>query len=128
VDVREAIAAVFQALSRGEAVPAEPLTVIEAACRDAWSARSLRPAGRSGAAWEWRDESSAPHRPAWTAALDAARILTSEDRTRIRECGDAACGWLFLDASRNRSRRWCTMEGCGNRNKARNFYRRSSKQ
>ena len=59
------------------------------------------------------------------AALDAARLLTSPERERVRECGDALCGWLFVDSSRNLSRRWCNMQGCGNRNKARRFYRRA---
>jgi len=43
---------------------------------------------------------------------------------RVRECDGAACTWLFLDQSRNRSRRWCSMESCGNRAKARRHYHR----
>lgn len=125
-EVREAIAGAFQAVARGEALPPMSLARIDEACRAAWAARTLKPAGKGGAAWTWRDDSSTPHRIAWSAALDAARILTSEDRERLSECGDAQCGWLFLDTSRNRSRRWCTMQGCGNRNKARNFYKRST--
>lgn len=124
LEVREAIAAVFQAAARGGAIPARPLARLESAWRAAWAERTLRPKGRA-AAWDWREGSPAPERPAWTAALDATRLLTSVERERVRECGDAQCGWLFLDTSRNRSRRWCTMEGCGNRNKARSFYRRS---
>lgn len=123
-EVREAIAAVFQAVARGENVPPAPLARLDAACRAAWKARALRPEGRR-AAWGWRDDPPATERPAWAAALDAARILTSDDRERVRQCSDAQCGWLFLDSSRNGSRRWCTMKGCGNRNKARKFYRRS---
>jgi predicted RNA-binding Zn ribbon-like protein len=44
----------------------------------------------------------------------------------MRECGGSACTWLFLDHSRNRSRRWCSMETCGNRAKAHRHYRRKS--
>jgi predicted RNA-binding Zn ribbon-like protein len=58
-------------------------------------------------------------------ADNAALILTSPERERLSQCRDAECGWFFLDTSKNRSRRWCTMEGCGNRNKARTFYRRA---
>ncbi len=43
---------------------------------------------------------------------------------RVKACADAACGALFYDASRNRSRRWCVMEDCGNRAKARRHYAR----
>jgi len=55
---------------------------------------------------------------------DAAGLLTSEKLDRVEECADDRCGWLFLDVSRNRSRRWCAMEDCGNRAKARRHYKR----
>lgn len=124
IEVREAIALVFQEGARGKSLPAAGLARLDAACRDAWAERALVARGPK-ATWGWRGGVPAPERPAWTAALDAARILTSEDLARVRQCGDAQCGWLFIDTSRNRSRRWCTMKGCGNRNKARSFYQRS---
>jgi predicted RNA-binding Zn ribbon-like protein len=66
-------------------------------------------------------------RPAWAAALEAARILTSpEESARVRQCADDECGWFFLDTSRNRTRRWCSMKVCGNRNKVRRFYERTA--
>jgi len=55
-------------------------------------------------------------------------VLTGEALARVRECGGTACNWLFLDESRNRSRRWCSMESCGNRAKARRHYHRSREQ
>jgi len=55
----------------------------------------------------------------------AADLLVSEDLKKVKTCADPACGWLFLDVSRNRSRRWCDMQDCGNRAKARRFYKRS---
>jgi predicted RNA-binding Zn ribbon-like protein len=54
----------------------------------------------------------------------AADLLVSAELDRLRICANPQCGWLFLDSSRNRSRRWCSMESCGNRAKARRFYRR----
>jgi len=36
-------------------------------------------------------------------------------------CADDSCAWLFLDATRSGTRRWCDMKGCGNRNKVRRF-------
>jgi predicted RNA-binding Zn ribbon-like protein len=56
-------------------------------------------------------------------ATSAIELLTGEDLTRVREC--AGCGWLFVDASRNRSRVWCSMQTCGNRNKARQHHERT---
>ncbi|MEO7208325.1 MAG: CGNR zinc finger domain-containing protein [Steroidobacteraceae bacterium] len=41
--------------------------------------------------------------------------------TRLRECASDMCGWLFLDLSKNGSRRWCDMKGCGNREKLRRY-------
>jgi predicted RNA-binding Zn ribbon-like protein len=57
--------------------------------------------------------------------LAAAELLVSDIRAQIHECGGEGCGWLFLDTSRNHRRRWCTMQGCGNRAKARRFYERT---
>jgi predicted RNA-binding Zn ribbon-like protein len=42
----------------------------------------------------------------------------------VRVCGADNCDWLFLDESKSRSRQWCNMAVCGNRAKARRFYRR----
>ena len=54
----------------------------------------------------------------------AADLLVSEELKRVKKCGDPACGWLFLDTSRNKSRRWCNMSDCGNRAKAKRFYKK----
>lgn len=121
--VREAIAAIWLALVARTPPPPGALERLAAACRDASGARSLRARGGE-VEWVWREPSLEPMRPAWVAALDAVRILTSPERSRVRQCADAECGWFFLDTSRNRSRRWCSMKGCGNRNKARRFHSR----
>lgn len=57
-------------------------------------------------------------------ARDAVRLLTSDDLSRVRQCGGESCGWLFLDTSRNRSRQWCDMRDCGNLAKVRRFRER----
>ena len=57
-------------------------------------------------------------------ALSALSLLQPQKIERIRIC--ANCCWLFLDVSRNRSRIWCDMAVCGNRQKARRHYRRRS--
>jgi predicted RNA-binding Zn ribbon-like protein len=57
-------------------------------------------------------------------AQSAADLLTSEELNRVGQCADDHCGWLFMDMSRNRSRRWCDMGDCGNRAKARRHYQR----
>ncbi len=62
--------------------------------------------------------------PVWPPLWSAADLLVSGRAGRVRACGDRRCGWLFLDNSRSRPRRWCSMESCGNRAKARRHYRR----
>jgi hypothetical protein len=59
-------------------------------------------------------------------ALAAVDLLCSTDLTHLRACPpqDGGCGWLFLDHSRNTSRRWCTMSDCGARAKARRLTQR----
>ena len=58
-----------------------------------------------------------------SAALDALDLVR-ESPGRVRECADEACAVIYLDTSRNRSRRWCSMELCGARAKASTYYRR----
>ena len=56
--------------------------------------------------------------------MAAARLLTApETLARIRRCDAENCRWFFVDRSKNRSRRWCDMQVCGNRAKAREYYR-----
>lgn len=60
-------------------------------------------------------------RALWTVADSASALFTSPDAAAIRQCPGDECGWLFLDTSRNHSRRWCQMRICGNRAKVRRF-------
>lgn len=52
----------------------------------------------------------------------AIELLTSDARARIGSC--PSCAWLFVDTSKNRSRRWCSMQACGSASKSRAYYRR----
>jgi predicted RNA-binding Zn ribbon-like protein len=54
-----------------------------------------------------------------TVARDAVELFTGPYAERIRECGSHNCALLFVDTSRPGRRRWCAMEHCGNRQKAR---------
>ncbi|TGG95451.1 hypothetical protein E4656_03230 [Natronospirillum operosum] len=60
--------------------------------------------------------------PVLFSALD---LLTSPDIHRVKRCPGHKCGWLFVDQSRNGARKWCSMETCGNREKARSHYKRT---
>jgi predicted RNA-binding Zn ribbon-like protein len=52
----------------------------------------------------------------------AGELLQSDDLTHVKEC--PGCGWLFLDTSKNQSRRWCSMNTCGARDKMRRYHKR----
>jgi predicted RNA-binding Zn ribbon-like protein len=64
----------------------------------------------------------------WPIVRSAAELLTSEDLGRVRRCGREGCDWLFVDSSKNRSRRWCSMEMCGSRVKSRRYYYRKREE
>jgi predicted RNA-binding Zn ribbon-like protein len=79
-----------------------------------------------GYKWQWPTDEVALEAILWSVALTAVELLCSSDVRRIKECpGADDCGWLFFDASKNRSRRWCSMEGCGSRVKMRRQYARN---
>jgi predicted RNA-binding Zn ribbon-like protein len=73
----------------------------------------------------WVAEGSDFERLLWPVMLDAeALLLDSESLQRLNRCPAENCGWLFIDTSRNRSRRWCSMRDCGNIAKAKRHYAR----
>jgi predicted RNA-binding Zn ribbon-like protein len=49
----------------------------------------------------------------------AVSLMTSPRMSRLRRCGNATCYWLFIDETKNASRRWCEMASCGNLMKVR---------
>ncbi|MGO4621719.1 CGNR zinc finger domain-containing protein [Ensifer sp. 2YAB10] len=59
-------------------------------------------------------------------AQSALSLAANPEPDRLKICPN--CGWLFLDRSRNRSRTWCDMAVCGNRNKARRHYHRNREE
>jgi predicted RNA-binding Zn ribbon-like protein len=78
--------------------------------------------------WEWGRFEKDPALPVWALAQFAARLLTSPAMARVRMCECDTCRWLFLDTSKNHTRRWCDMKICGNRMKARRFIARRQTQ
>jgi predicted RNA-binding Zn ribbon-like protein len=75
--------------------------------------------------WSWEYDALSLDVVLWMLARAAAELLTSSDIQRLGECADdRGCAYIFIDVSRNHSRRWCSMEGCGNRAKAQRHYRR----
>jgi predicted RNA-binding Zn ribbon-like protein len=122
---REAVYRAFSGLAAGKPVAATDLAQIKQFATEALSHRTLtRVNGKYR--WEWtRDKTNEMERVLWPIAVAAADLLTSDDVASIRLCEAEDCDWLFLDNSRNHSRRWCDMKSCGNRAKARRHYQRA---
>lgn len=115
--LRDVIYGVFRAIAEGGAPPSGSLEVLSGyECRAL--SRGKLAQGDNGFHWEWREEGDLA-RTLWPVAHAATGLLTSGGLDRLKRC--AACRWLFLDASRNRSRRWCTMEECGTHEKMRRY-------
>jgi predicted RNA-binding Zn ribbon-like protein len=118
-ELREAIDLAVRATIAGEAVPAAALRTIDERLPAAVLASSL---GRDG---EGRPllQPAAPADPLEHAlglvALDAARMLGTDERARLRVCASDTCSARFYDRSPTAARMWCSMRGCGNVAKAR---------
>jgi predicted RNA-binding Zn ribbon-like protein len=72
--------------------------------------------------WVYTYEGPRLDRILWPIIHSATELLTSDKLDRVRECPGRNCGWMFLDRSRNRTRKWCDMKDCGNRVKAQRHY------
>ena len=113
--LREALFALFSA----DRPAPEPLAALNDELAVAMAQLRVTP----DLAWSWADETRLD-RPLWPIARQAAELLVSEQRQRVHECAADDCRWLFMDTSKNKSRRWCDMKSCGNRAKVRSFYER----
>jgi predicted RNA-binding Zn ribbon-like protein len=125
IELRETLYRILAAQAR-EASPdeADLLALIETLTAGLPQMRLAR--GANGwYEWTWSGEADDLARMLWPVAWDATELLKSDHLQYIRECAGENCNWLFLDTSRNHSRRWCDMKQCGNRAKARTHYHRT---
>lgn len=106
--LREAITAVFTPIAHGESGAPTHWPSLRPFVTDADTHADLTAAaGSYNFTWPTDDLDTV----LWPVAHAAGRLLQSDQLPRIKQC--AACPWLFLDQSKNRSRRWCTMDDCG---------------
>ena len=123
IRLRESIYHIFATQAAGRRAHPSDLAILNETVCEALGHLQLFP-NSAGFIWLWPANSDAARRMLWTVARSAAELLTSDYLGAVRVCAGAGCGWLFLDLSRNRSRRWCAMSDCGNREKARRHYQR----
>ncbi len=122
--LREALYGVFSARAAGLPADGADLRTINKAIGKAMTRAGLVPAAGGGFEWSWPEAPLGVDRVAWWVARSASELLTSRDLTGVRECAGYDCGRLFMDGTKNRSRRWCDMASCGNRAKGRRHYER----
>jgi len=126
IDLREVIYRVFSAIAAGRQPAVADLSTLNVGLTKAMAmSRIVRVA--NGFTWGWQDKEDALDRILWPVARSAADLLASGEWNAVRECSGRTCRWLFMDNSKNRSRRWCDMKVCGNRAKARRHYERTNK-
>jgi predicted RNA-binding Zn ribbon-like protein len=118
-----ALRRIFAAGASGGSAGERDLALVSSAVGRSAKHLQLR-ASSNGFGWEWSGAEDQLDWPGWIVARSAVELLTSDQRDRVRECSAPDCNWLFVDTSRNRSRRWCDMAECGNRAKARRNYAR----
>jgi predicted RNA-binding Zn ribbon-like protein len=125
LELRWQLRQLFTALDRGDrfdelgALDDFNRSLADAGSRLELTPRARVPATSAPFQWSWRDNGERLESPLWPVIRSAAELLVSEEATRIHECAGEECGWMYVDRSRNGLRRWCQMEVCGNREKAR---------
>ena len=119
-ELREAAADLLYAVVDEKTPSAAAVQRLEACFAEAGQQQELRWDGEK-LHWTLPQSPSLPALPLWILSLSMAAFMTSEQMHFLRECGNTECRWLFVDTSKNHTRRWCDMKICGNRMKARRF-------
>ncbi|HEU4487849.1 MAG TPA: ABATE domain-containing protein [Actinomycetota bacterium] len=126
LELRSALGGVFRALAQGRRPPSSCLDALREGYGDALAHARLQPT-TDGVMWTWPDGDDLG-RMIWPILHEAIDLMTKGEVDRVKKC--PGCEWLFIDVSKNRSRRWCTMEqGCGTDAKMRRYIaRRAAKR
>lgn len=131
VALREAIHRVLSAAIAGEPQDEAALSTLNRELSVALSRLRVAPVAGDTYVWAWEqggEDGGGPlQRPLWPVARSAAELLTSAKLGRVKICGGEGCGWMFLDESRNASRKWCESRDCGNRERVRQYLARKKR-
>ncbi len=121
IALREIIYRIFAALTTGGAPRSADLGGLNAAL-GSHLGRLRVVAGKKVFDWTWEAGDGTLDQPLGPIARSAAGLLTSPHLLeRVHQCQSATCGWLFVNSTKNHSRRWCVMKDCGNAAKVRRF-------
>jgi predicted RNA-binding Zn ribbon-like protein len=125
--LRETLYRLFLSAIRDEQPNADDLQALNRALADA-PARAEMGYQDGKYVWQLPDTAYSLDTVTWRALWAAADLLASDRLDQVKVCEGDECGWVFLDTSRNRARRWCSMSDCGNRAKANRYYRRHKRE
>ncbi|MDB5983337.1 MAG: hypothetical protein JWQ69_4352 [Pseudomonas sp.] len=117
---RESLYLLFLPIAEGRRITEDSLGFLNQTLIDTAAYRYLIPTGFT-ALWRWRHATTLDEMTAslmGRLAVQATALITSPDLARLKVCSTLACDWLFLDTSKNGRRRWCQMNICGSREKA----------
>jgi predicted RNA-binding Zn ribbon-like protein len=118
--LRESLTDVFVPVARGSSPQREALRAVGELVSGALAHGELRPSGPIFT-WQWR-QGAELEAPLWPVAFAAGSLLGSPRLARLKGC--PACSFVFVDESKNGSRRWCSMEDCGRAAKIRSYVER----
>jgi len=116
LELRDVVFRIGAALAAGKPTSTEDvdrLTGIHAECVRVGRLRSIK--GLYG--WTWNVDEHPIEAILGPIVLSALSVVCQADLSRIKQCQGRDCGWLFFDGTKNKNRRWCEMEVCGNRAK-----------
>lgn len=121
VALRESMFRIFAAIAILKPPPAADLAILNSQLAHSLGRLQLSPSkDGQGLGWQWGGDASALDNWLGPIAHAAANLLTDPQQVnRLHVCEGDTCGWLFVDSSKNHSRRWCDMRDCGNRAKIR---------
>jgi predicted RNA-binding Zn ribbon-like protein len=123
VVLRETLFRIFSAITQDRTVEESDMTTLNAMLTETMIHAQLVPTGKC-CEWSWIAQDDVLDRMLWPVIRSAADLLTSQDLWSVKMCASDSCNWLFLDTSKNQSRRWCDMKSCGNRAKVHRHYER----
>jgi predicted RNA-binding Zn ribbon-like protein len=123
VDLRETIYRIFAAIIESQKPAKEDLAAFNRYLSKTMVLSQIIKT-KNGFDWDFNGDKSKIDWVLNPIIRSGADLLVSDELKKLKSCSDPTCGWLFLDISRNQSRRWCDMKDCGNRAKASRFYRK----
>ena len=125
IEIREFLFNLFNHQVREGSIRPDDLQRLGVLGQSVYNHQMLAPSG-SSYQWTWRNDISPLDKIHYTVIGAALEVITRHDLSRIKKC--PSCQWLYMDMSKNKSRRWCTMEDCGNRHKVNAFNQNKKRQ